>query len=536
MHLIPTVSLYFILVTLVIVELLSFSWDIVSKFGFFIWIIAFGFLFSFAIACWIQLFNFARQKRNFLLFFTMNFFILLILLGTSLSFNSNSETTQEISCALEHISKNPNMGFKETCLFGYPARQFFFPSLPTLLLDRGTFQLNIGTAIYFITGIVVFSSGLFNFFKTSARPEFLASILISGLFHFYFVVWFLFSYEQSIYPLSFTMVGLGLFMHLKNGYSSFLLGLVAITNFYLIFMYTSGLASTILFIVFLIFASIYKCRMVHEKLNYLLVALISVGMIVASFTYREDLQLGALSDGEVPARLAEITFGATGLILNSLPIQYMSWFIYPLMLFTVFSIIFIRKRIYYILFIFFWIVCVIVIAIISKGYSYYVVEFRLHRSIIIIPFLLTIMGYSLTQLRLKGIVHRYLYPLLFVFLFITAIYNILFNVYLKIGSERHRHTEFINSLRQSMPQNIDEGLLIFDDNLYAIENFSSNYVSINDSLKYYLPGFVACQHSTCQNSSNKNVYYISQNSSLYNNHVKTFSFQNDKLIYITTNQ
>lgn len=410
----------------------------------------------------------------------------------------------------------------------------FFQRFLRFFFDRGTLQLNIGTAIYFITGLIIFSSGIFKFFRNNPKPELLTSILIAGLFHFYFVVWFLFGYEQSIYPLSLTMTGLGLFLHLRKDYSPFLLGLITITILYLVFMYTSGLASAILFILFLIYFTIYKCRKLIARLSYIAVIIISFGMLFSSFTYRKDIAVGSFADGGLPMRLADITHGTTGLLLNSLPIQYMTWFIYPLLLFSVISILLIRKNILQILFVGAWIIGVIVLSIVSKGYSYYVVEFRLHRSIITIPFLLMAIGFAINRFKFKPVLIRYLYPSLFIFILLTSLYNVFYSLYLKIGSERHRHTELIHSLKQPMPQKVDEGILSFDDDLYAVENFSNNYVSINDSLKYYLPGFTACPNSSCPNPTNKRVYYISHRSESEGHFVKKFSFQNDKLIYITT--
>lgn len=132
MHLLPTLFLYIILASFIIVELLSFHLDIVSKFGFFLWISAFGCLLFYALTCWIEILKSANRSKNFLLFATINLFAILIFLGAPLTINSNSETTQEIGCALNHISKSSDLGFRQTCLFGYPARQFFFPTLPSI--------------------------------------------------------------------------------------------------------------------------------------------------------------------------------------------------------------------------------------------------------------------------------------------------------------------------------------------------------------------------------------------------------------------
>lgn len=494
-----------ILGLLIITEYGSFFSPILGRAGAVLWILAF------LIVGWESLASFFKLiqngiKRAPVTLFVLLFFVVIIILNIGRITNSNSETTQEISCALTRL-ESPDMGFRSTCLFGYPARQFLFTSLPSSLFGRNVITLNVGGAAYFIAGLFLFTYGLTRFFESKKYSDLVVAILVAGVFHFYYVNWFLFSFEQSIYPLSFSLGVAGLFLSInhKNYFKN--VGLIGILLAYLIFSYTTGLFFVALAIGLLLYLFFTFAKERKEKVVNIAVILTTVFFFISSLFVRWDIHI--LGDGANKINIArDVLKGVTGLLIRNLGTDYVSAYFHLALILALIIPFFTKYRKPFI-FIFLWIVAVIVLSIASHGYAYYSIDFRLHRSIIIVPPLLVIAGVVLDSLKIPFLDKKVFYIALLAVFFITGFYyqsNILKS---KINSERHRHASFIMWLKDRLLEQEEAtgGVIVFDDELKNIENYSKNYISIQDSLKYYLPRFETCSESSC-NSSNSNRYYV----------------------------
>jgi len=183
------------LLTIILCDAFTQNYPTTGKFGYYLWLISFV---PFIILAALNI----RELliHNVLKYMPLSFLVLLILLltlflGVFDSRNSNFETTQSMHCALNHILGSSDTGYLQTCLFGYPSRQFYVPSLPSLLFGRSLILLNIGTFLMFVVGMIIFYTELLKHFSHVKNVDILIAFLSSLLPHFYFYTTLGFNYE-----------------------------------------------------------------------------------------------------------------------------------------------------------------------------------------------------------------------------------------------------------------------------------------------------------------------------------------------------
>lgn len=495
-----------ILLLFAIIEFGSIYSTLIGRIGVIIWIMAFLTVFLESIFSLTSILKAAAAKKSVLTTLVLCFFIFTAMIGTFNMVNSNSETTQEINCAVNNYLA-PDFGFRKTCLFGYPARQLFIPALPSLLFGREVLLLNIGGAIFFISGLILFCKGIMKFFSKKSYHDFICSIIISSIFNFYYVNHFLFAYEQSIFPLSFSLAATGLLLSLTHDNFYKNVGLVGILMAYLVFSYTTGL----FFVVFTFGALIYLLfRFAQDKREKLfIIAIISCAfyLLLSSLLIRDDIHIFESGSQSINI-VSDVTQGFIKILTGGNTANYVTRPFQLVFLIALFIPFFTSLRKYY-LFAFIWIIGVFFFSIVSKGYSYYPIDFRLHRSIVIIPVLLVFLGLVVNSFEIRHVKKKYLYALLLFVVFVSGVfaqYNI---IKAKNNDERHRHVSFIFWLRDHMSQRdlSQGGQIVFDDSLRDINSYYKNYTSVQDSVQYYLPNFEVCSRSTCSYRSG-NRYYV----------------------------
>ena len=498
-----------IFILLSIIEISSIFSNKLGQFGTVIWVLAFLLILIEAGNNLVKITKQTFSRKIPFLLIVLVFFSVTVLLQTSNILNSNSETTQEISCALNNFS-TIDFGFRRTCLFGYPDREFFFPALPSLLLGRDVFLLNIGGAIYFISGLIIFAYGLLRFFKKSVYNNFISAILVSSIFHFYYINWFLFGYEQSIFPLSFALITTGLLLSLSHDNFYKNIGLIGISIAYLIFSYTTGLFFAFFAVGILIYLFFSFAKIKEEKIFIISVIFSSVLFLFSSLLVRTDIHLWENYSSSVNL-ISDITSGLINLAIRGLHTNtnYVSMVFQPLFLVSLVASFLLNKRLYY-LPVFAWIVSVFILSIASKGYSYYSVDFRLHRSIVVVPILLVSLGLVIESVKIPFVKKSLLYFVILIIVFITAVIYQNGIISSKANGERHRHVSFILWLRNQLSKDdlLNGGELIFDPALRNINNYTNNYTSIQDSLKYYMPKFSYCLNTGCTSQIGSKKYYI----------------------------
>lgn len=521
-----------ILITLTLLigtEILSIVYPIIGRFGTLIWIFAFFLLLFEAFYAFYKIVKKSILKKTFLTLIVLLFFVTTAFLGVNNLENSNFETTLEISCAINNFS-SIDFGFRNTCLYGYPDRQLFIPALPSLLFGRNFIALNIGGALYFISGLIIYSWGILNFFKNSKYSDAICAILISSLFNFYYINRFSFANEQSIFPISFAMMALGMLLSLTNHNFYKNIGLIGILIAYLTFAYTTGLFFSffVIAILFYLFFSFAKTK--NQKIFISFVIFAGFLFFISSLLFRQDLHL--VKNNPNVNVIANLYYGFTHLIVRGFNTNYVSEIFQLFFLIGLFAPFLLRQRKYY-LFIFAWIIGVFTLSIVSKGYAYYPIDFRVHRGIVAIPVILICLGLVLESIRIPFVKKSLFYNALLVTLFTSAVaYQ---NNFIKshINMESQRHTSFNLWLKDklkasSLPL---EGNLIFDDELRNINNVN-NYTAVQNITRYYLPKINVCSISSCPEQNLGINYYVKPYSYIKNQKGEVlgiFDFNGDKI-------
>ena len=155
-----------------------------------------------------------------------------------------------------------------------------------------------------------------------------------------------------------------------------------------------------------------------------------------------------------------------------------------------------------------WIALVILFSIISKGYSYYGIDFRLNRSIVIFPVLFILIA-NLIKNFIQSVSGRekHIWPVIifiFLFLFGTGYCYQYSYIQSKSISKHYQFIEWLN--KQTM--NKKNSIFLFDSDQEI------DYASINDSFQYFLPrteSRIVKEDCKLYSNLNKNIFLLTQN-------------------------
>lgn len=483
------------------IDIISYN-SSVTKYGMFLWIISFIFFFVFAAKV---LFEDLLNFKN--LFTTLVTFILITVVFTNTvsSKNLSGETTQEINCFLNHWQLSTDRGFKQTCLFGYPARQFFLPALPSLIFGRSQFSLNFGGSLYFFLGIIIFAGGLLKYLEETGHKDILTALIISFIPHIYFFNSQMFMYEQSIYPFSLSLILSGLFLFFIYRPTKVKIYLMGLTVYYLIFSYTTSLALVFLSLLTGIFLIFNKTLSLALKKTMMMVIIVILFSLFFSFNIRHDLKITG-EEFSVKIITTNLIRILNHLFFSTEGKPLISPIFSPVFLFvSSFCLIEIKRVELFILACWSWLV--IVFATISKGYTYYGLDYRLFRTLIIFPVIFLIIARLIKENIDSKIKKTNLIYFIFIFFLITGwVYQ--FN-YLKT-KEISRHLAIIRWLDNKIKKN----QLNERGHIYISSEMMAEYISLNDSLQYFFPHMTySILDKNCSNvdlSKNNTLFLLSQ--------------------------
>lgn len=523
----------FILISIILIEPLSHWNTIFGKVGTILWIYLFIFIAIEAIKAFKTLITYALQGSYPYTIFAYSLIMIISIIGTTLPINSHFEAAQEIACKLAQFSLS-DFGYNATCHLGYPARIFLIPSIPSLVFGPSLIALNLGGWIYIFCGVTIFTNSLIKYFHENQSPDiviFFSLALLPNFFHFNY---FLFAYELGIFPTVLMLAQTGFYLsYLKEKKIKYIL-LLLIINYYLIFSYTTALAIVALSI-FLLLLFIFEKKIPTGHKHILKIGIIAtIILCICSLFTRNDIRIfhGSESSINIPEEL----FNAIGFFINGHIMTPFSTSVISLIIFVVIlsllSFQFGKK--YFIIGV--WIIAVIITAIISAGYFFNPLEFRIHRALIILPPIVVFASIIVNRI-LSSIPSGKIIIIIFsIFLLILGTYYQYKYLDTKVGDERHRHYELINYLKTNIT-NGDEIYLYFDINT------ENKFLSINDNLRYYYKKSGAeVINNICNisgyNSLVSNTYFLtyseapcigySTNFSL----IGSYTFLNDSPLYI----
>lgn len=476
------ISGFILIIGIVVSDILSPHFIVPGKLGTILWIISYFFVAIFALRCLKNLLLWGIKKVSVISLLLMLLFVFIIAMQVGNPASLSGETTIETECALNYLQNADDLGFRKTCLFGYPARQYFLSSLPTIIFSRSLVNLNLGGALYFLMGIVIFTYGLFRYFGINKKTDIIATLALSSLLHFYYFNHFLFKFEQSIFPLSFGLILVGAMMEYSRKFYKPALIPIALSVFYLTSSYTPSLALFGLSICILVYF-LFKAKDNLSKAALLFIIISSATVFTGTLLFRNDINFSESSRPFVQMK-DDIKYSFQHLATGNLPDPFTSiFFRYILILILLISLIGFAG--YGGIFFSMWILAVIIFAIISKGYIYYALEFRLHRVLVALPvllFLLSKLASRMSKFKIPFLSSSWSFRALIVFVFIITTTGLYYNQNFLKKRSPNPHYEYIEWIKDNVDTESQSILYV----THEAGRFN-DLISLSDTIRYFIP-------------------------------------------------
>jgi hypothetical protein len=383
----------------------------------------------------------------------------------------SGETAREIGCTVQTLNGGGNLGFHSTCLFGYPLRQFLLPALPTLIFGTSLLNLNLLGGAYFLLGTIIFAGGVIRNFRSAYMGNLIAALLLSVFLQVYFWNHFYLLFEQSIFPLSFTLILGGLVLYYRVG-DARALPLIGIVLLWLIGAYTPALAVYGLALGGLGYLALSR-RQDAESL--LLIMALTFASLLVSLGYRHDINIGA---GSNPALGSDLWQGLQHLVYQN---QGVPWttplLVLPLIAFVALALAWQWGPLSFAVAA--WVVAVFVFAVAAHGYAVYSVDFRLHRALVVVPVLITTGALLLRRRRLAR-----LRSALEVLLLVSLVVGVKYHLDYRQSVSPPPGLPFVTWLRDLVP---DEGTQSAPLTMTWMPNGNQDLSGATDALVYYSP-------------------------------------------------
>jgi len=446
--------------------------------GFIFWFLGYFILLIYSIYSLISIFKTSLEIKSFVSIFMIFIIFFLLLINANNSANLSGETTQEASCFLNNL-KEKDYGFWRACFLGYPLRGYYLLGLPSYIFGRSLFNLHLGGFLHFLINLPIFVFTLFLLVPGKKIYDFIIGILLSFFFHLHYFNHFAFLYEQSIFPLLFSLSAFSFYYQFVNKEKPEEIILLGLILQYLIFSYTTALM-TVFIIVFLLFRLFFRNKK-YKKIIFLVI-IFTILSVIFSFKFRMDVRIFNFKERSFDVLLKDLSDGIEHLFFQNKGTNFVSPIFHFVFIFFITVPLFgFFGRESFLLTL--WIWGVIVFSIISKGYTYYDIDFRLHRSLVILPAIFFIIINAVKEFLKFKDNKKELLLVVYVFgLFYLTGYFFQFN-YLS-SRKPSRHYALISYIKKEIinKKKIFPSHLIFSQQVY------SEYISLNDTLQYFLPG------------------------------------------------
>jgi hypothetical protein len=474
----PVYGFYILLIIFDVIYIRSKQFGLIDGY---LWIIADISLLAAGVYSLIVALKNTISGKLFFTTITLAAFIALLILNVPAGTSLSGETTQEISCALDILAdKSVQNGFHQSCFLGYPARQYLMMVWPTFILGRSLIALNLGGCLYFIIGISIFCAGITKYLKPVKHRDLIIAITLAALFNFRLFNHFMFYFEQSIFPLSIGFAMVGVLFWYRVRYSILPLLISVPILIHTTYIYTPAIALVGLAAVVMIYLLFLKNIPVMHKFLLVLNLLIVIISLMISLSYRADVRLNSANQST-----AKIISQMQAAVLNIFsPPDINNAYITPVFVFP-FLILLLTMAVgvwgWQISAISIWIIAALVFAVIFQGYAEYIVSFKLHRAMVLIPILL---GCLVEILSRYGNILRYrLWLCAFFSVFVFGIYNVNWILSKKTVNPHYPVISAINLIKDDKIQPPIQNIGFID------EKDDGVMVSLTDTAKYFLPGY-----------------------------------------------
>ncbi len=494
---------YFIFFALILIDASNFFFEkpFFGRAGMIFWYLANLYLVLFALLCLKEIMIHSYKNKLKLTIGLLLLWAVVVILNINSPKNLSGETTQEINCVLKSLSSDGG-GYHETCFLGYPARTYYFAALPSLLFGRSLSALNAGAGIYFLVALIIFSGGILKYFNYQKDGDLIAAFILGSLFHSYFLNYLLFYYEQSVFPLVFGLILCGFFYLYLSSKKKFPLYFFGFILFFLIYTYTPALSLYFFALAVIAYFILDKTLNFKHKLFLLSLILLTLFSFYASLQVRKDINLIDQKATPISQLTMDVESGFKHLLLENGGFPFLS---------PIYSLIFLAILFLSLSFRFgwkyavgsLWILATIVMSIISKGYSYYGVDFRLQRAVVVFPVFLAFLVFLLKKIDIERLEKEKIFSAFIAFILLSGFF---FQQEILKAREPSKHLHFILWLKNNPKFSISgkEGYLYFFPSAY-----NTSFISLNDELQYFLPELAGRQYlGTGCNLTEKKSFYI----------------------------
>lgn len=402
------------MVGIVLADVLTNALPLAGAVGTVLWLISYVYIIAFTLVAGWDLVRTSKAAAAPFGIFVVVIYLVITVANVGTLRNFSSETAIEIGCAVHFLNAGGSLGFHQTCLFGYPMRQFLLPAMPTLAFGPSLVNMNVGSSVYFLVGVIIFAAGTTRLFRSAYIGNLVAALLLSAFLQLHWWEHFYLIFEQSIYPLSLALVLCGLFLYYRLGDERRSFPLIGLVLLWIVGSYPPSLAMYGLAALALVYVATVRPAV---RVPAAVLFALSVVSLWVSLGYRQDLKIGSGSTMDVRG---DLWLGFEHLIYQNYGIPWTTPFlVFPMVVAVALAVSGALGRLA--IPVGLWIAGVFAFAIISHGYSLNSIDVRMHRALVAIPVLLTLVAVALSRRRLARM-RRALEVLLLVFLLIGARY------------------------------------------------------------------------------------------------------------------
>lgn len=403
----------------------------------------------------------------------------------------SGEPTLEVAAGLNSLSV-PDFNYTEHAFLGYPQRQYLIAAVPSLLFGRSIVSLKLGFAIPFFLALWVLYGGLRVYFSEKKYGYYVSSCTIAAIISFPYIIEFLHKYEQVIYPVSFTMHALGIYlMYLKKRSWGSIVSLAWMGGL-LGTSYTPALGVWLLLVVVLSGQSYADMRHKRQRDAFIVACCVLIVAVYGalSFLTRIDLTFDKqVGDAPIQELIERVTAGYSIFFLSSLK-QYLSPPLILIVWVYIVTSLFLRNGKAHLVIVT-WILGTIAASVHFRGYAVPPPALAMHRSIVVIPIMVvSIAAWAYSHLYLDKLALKA--SLFTTVILVLSTFSVFYVVNGEFETPANRVHYVIGDLQEiSRQQHVDMSKPLY----IGIFLQNSDFSSLSDYLAYYAPYATVIQDS-----------------------------------------
>ena len=391
-----TASLFAALLAILSVDLLHLHTSIGAAIGLGGWSLLHLVIFCVALAELRSLFGDLSSAPAVLTLCALVFIIAVLFWSISDYRVLSQEGAVELRCVHDILTDDPEFGFWGTCLFGYPARQSYLHYAPTLLFGESLAALNSGGLIYLVLGLIIFAGNIYRHSKCTLSADLTLAFALILIFHFFYFNETSYRPNMAAFPVGISFIAIGTLLRFNNAPSKVNFLLINASLVLALHSYTPNLATFFGILgIILLLAIKAPSSCAIPRTAYIACILIFICTFLRTLEYRYDIRL--FSEHSDPGGAGTLTALVESLRFVILGSDFMTTSSKVVVLIAmIYGLVAIRN--FQVIYAVIFILAVLLAASITKGFGFLGVDLRMHRAIVGIPALLTLIFFVFSDI------------------------------------------------------------------------------------------------------------------------------------------